>query len=440
MKILLAQNASYCPALGGANRSNRTLLEALHARGHECRVVATAVAGYESDAQLAVEGARLIEISEERSVIDCAGITIHAARVRATMDSARLKRELLRQIREFDPDWILVSTEDVGQMLLEVAVTQAAEKVVYLARTTLYLPFGPDCFNPAPDKTELLRHVAGIAVVGDFVKDYFRQWANLDAEVLPISLFGQGPFPDYGNFAQGYVTMVNPCAYKGISIFLDLARSFPHIDFAAVPTWGTTSDDMQALMRQKNIKLLEPVEDMNRIFSRTRVMLVPSLWAEAKSRTIVEAMLRGIPVMASDVGGNREAKLGVDHVLPVTPIAAYQQVCDERSLPVTVVPEQDCQPWRDALQRLLSDEAHYREVSQRSRQAAGDYVAQRGGAEKVEAFLQTLQQRKASGIRPVFPAPKEDAAASLTAGLSPAQRALLALRMKQKSQARPPDA
>ena len=40
MRILLGQNSLYFPAHGGGDKSNRLLLEALAARGHECRVVA----------------------------------------------------------------------------------------------------------------------------------------------------------------------------------------------------------------------------------------------------------------------------------------------------------------------------------------------------------------------------------------------------------------
>src|SRR4051794_26777605 len=40
MRILLAQNSLYFPAHGGGDKSNRLLIEALAARGHECRVVA----------------------------------------------------------------------------------------------------------------------------------------------------------------------------------------------------------------------------------------------------------------------------------------------------------------------------------------------------------------------------------------------------------------
>ena len=40
MRILLAQNSLYYPAHGGGDKSNRLLLEALAARGHQCRAVA----------------------------------------------------------------------------------------------------------------------------------------------------------------------------------------------------------------------------------------------------------------------------------------------------------------------------------------------------------------------------------------------------------------
>jgi hypothetical protein len=65
--------------------------------------------------------------------------------------------------------------------------------------------------------------------------------------VLPICPNGPGPFPDYGLANSGDILMVNPCDYKGLPIFLELARAFPDLPFAAVPTWGTTSADRAAL-------------------------------------------------------------------------------------------------------------------------------------------------------------------------------------------------
>ena len=85
----------------------------------------------------------------------------------------------------------------------------------------------------------------------------------------------------------------------------------PQVRFAAVPTWGTNAADRAALAARPNIAVLDPVDDIDELLARTRVLLVPSLWAEARSRIVVEAMLRGVPVIGANVGGIPEAKMGV---------------------------------------------------------------------------------------------------------------------------------
>ncbi len=184
----------------------------------------------------------------------------------------------------------------------------------------------------------MLKRAAGIIAVSNYLKTYIRVWGGLDSVAISLPVYGNPPFPYLGSLDNDFITMVNPSAIKGIAIFLELARALPGGRFAAVPTWATTAADRLALKQFPNVEMLQPTEDIDQIFARTRIILTPSLWGEAFGRIVVEAMLRGIPVLASNLGGLPEAKLGVDYLLPVAPIARYQTRRDDQILPSSVRP------------------------------------------------------------------------------------------------------
>jgi surfactin synthase thioesterase subunit len=328
------------------------------------------------------------------------------------------------RIETFRPDIVLASTDDPAQLLLETALRAEGARVVYLARATLAVPFGPDCAFPSEAKTERLRAVQRVVGVSQYVAGYFRKYAGIDAIHVPISLLEPGDWPALGQFTNEFVTLVNPCAVKGLSIFVALADAFPETRFAAVPTWGTNEQDRALLRSRTNIRLLDPVDDIDVLLARTRVIVVPSLWAEARSRIVLEAMLRGVPVMAANVGGIPEAKMGVPYLLPVNPILKFQPRLDDQMVPVAEVPAQDMAPWRDALARLLTDREHYEEISRQSRAAAMQYAANLNA----EPFEHVLEQ-----VGQALPPAKPHARA--TESLSPEKRRLLALRLRKRAPA-----
>jgi len=431
MRILLAQNSRYYPAHGGGDKSNRLLLEALAARGHVCRVVARitnfGAAGHDAFLRELAERSVNVESAADGAVVfHHGGVEVHTV-----TNSPSLRKYFTGQIQAFRPDVVLASTDDPAQLLLEPAV-QSDARVVYLARATLALPFGPDCAFPSAAKTGVLRRVDAIVGVSQYVADYIRRHSGLEAVHVPISLLEPGPYEPLGRFENEFVTMVNPCAVKGISIFLALAERMPMVPFAAVPMWGTNAADRRVLAQHANVSLLPPVDQIARLLERTRVLLVPSLWAEARSRIVVEAMLHGVPVIASNVGGIPEAKLGIDYLLPVTPIAKYQEQVDEQMVPVAEVPKQDVGPWYVALHRLLSDRAHYEQLARDSRAAALRYAAGLTVLPFEKLLDETLHRPKATArvasVLPVDP----------LAHLSPEKRQLLALRLRAGKHATAP--
>jgi surfactin synthase thioesterase subunit len=288
---------------------------------------------------------------------------------------------------------------------------------------------------------ERIRSADRVVGVSEYVARYIREYGRMEAMHVPISLMEPGLWPAVGRFDNQFVTMVNPCAVKGIAIFLALADAFPDVRFAAVPTWGTNRHDRAALAERPNVRILDPVDDIELLMARTRVLLTPSLWAEARSRMVVEAMLHGVPVIASNVGGIPEAKMGVPYLLPVKQITGYQTQLDEQMTPLAEAPPQDIGPWREALGRLLSDRAHYEWISQASRAAAMDYAAHLS----VEPFEKLLEDARESQAPPTLtrslsqvgqairlPSPLAGAAVP---ALSPERRQLLALRLRKRAPA-----
>jgi glycosyltransferase involved in cell wall biosynthesis len=394
MRIVFAQNMIHLPAHGGANKSNRVLAELLAARGHECHLVAPLggvmrTSDQDPDTLWDRYGARLLGRDEAAVRYELGGVQVHGVR-----SPSGLVKRVRTTIAEVRPDWVVVPSDDPGSMVLAAALGAAPDRVVYLTYTIQQLPFGPSAFYPSAGGAALVRRAAGTLAISRAAQRYVHDWAGIRADLLYPPVYGSIPEPRTDD-GSGAITIVNPCGYKGLTIFLSLAETFPDLPFLAVPTWGTTADDRAQLARRPNIEIAEPVDDIGLVLRRTRMLVVPSLWDETFGFTCVDAMLRGIPVLASAVGGLTEAKLDVPYLLPVRRIESYDAVAD-RARPVPVIPPQDTAPWRDAVHRLLDDPAHRADVADLSRAAAVSFVESLDeGA--LEQYLASLEPARVGG-------------------------------------------
>ena len=201
--------------------------------------------------------------------------------------------------------------------------------------------------------------------------------------------------------AGAMVTLINPAMMKGFPILKALAAALPGVQFAGVESWGVTPGVAREIAEMGNCVLLPSTHDMESVWEKVSVLIVPSLWQEAFGLVVVEAMLRGIPVLSSDVGGLSEAHLGVPHVLPVTSITGQreQDVDRSRDWGPYVVPQQQedhVRLWGSTLLWLLVDKNRYDRVAEQGRSAALSYCELERSSTH-ETWLQGLRRHAARG-------------------------------------------
>lgn len=194
-----------------------------------------------------------------------------------------------------------------------------------------------------------------------------------------------------------------------------------------------------------NVVVMHP-GPMDVVLQGAWVVICPSLWQEAFGMSVVDALSRGLPVVASSIGGHQEAGLGACNLIPVLPLrwaeaaseppsrslsksradeptavqrtdllagprlakhrsstaeplqtgsgAAFGgpanslQMCpagkDSRRWRDREVPSQDLEPWVAALRGLLFDQSRYSDVSALSRSRAHSYI--QGGVVHLQEF------------------------------------------------------
>jgi len=92
---------------------------------------------------------------------------------------------------------------------------------------------------------------------------------------------------------------------KGVYHFMQLSRNlkpeFPNVQFLWVGQTEVRGDTFE------NRGYVQNEHELQEIFRSSYLLLLPSLWPEAMSYSVIQAMAHGKPVVAYNIGANREA-------------------------------------------------------------------------------------------------------------------------------------
>lgn len=109
-------------------------------------------------------------------------------------------------------------------------------------------------------------------------------------------------YEDYVTAPGDAITLINLFENKGAAIFYEMAKRFPNRRFIGVEGgYGK-----QMLRNLPNVELWSNKEDVRDVYKETRILLMPSVY-ESFGRVALEAAASGIPTVASDTPGLKEA-------------------------------------------------------------------------------------------------------------------------------------
>lgn len=199
--------------------------------------------------------------------------------------------EFLTKLEEYlinnTPD-ILLTQSNYSHKVIELATKIGIKTILFIHDNHAYN------FLPI-NKSDTVSHVI---FNSKNTANHFKDYLNCPHSVIYPSIKFENYKVDKHN--RNYITMINPTENKGGKILLEIISSFPNERFLIVKGWQKVNP---IFTNFNNTQVLERQYDMRKIYSKTKILLVPSQWEEAFARVVPEAMFSKIPVIASKVGG-----------------------------------------------------------------------------------------------------------------------------------------
>ncbi len=419
MRFLLVNNHCISDPTAGVTQSLRTIMEWLTEAGHACHILTTA--RFESPVTFTIDdhlrqhgvtlsplgspGGRSRRSGEERRVADRPVVHYTLGDVPVTLlltthhDESRPDRSEAAQflalfdtvLDDFAPHQLIACN---GHPMIFEAMARARARGI----TTAFAVRG---FGY--DEPRYFVDVDHVFTCSQYLTDVYREKVGLIS--TPIEPPIQWSSVMAAEDSRAFVTFVHPAPHKGLFLFARLADMLgsrrPDIPVLVVQSGRSAGslNDIPGLDFGKypQIMAAPPVPKPADYFALTRILLVPSVWAEPFGRVAAEAMINGVPPLVGNRGalpqvvGGDFADGGGGRVLPIP---------DWMTDKTTRLPsEQEVQPWYEAVCALWDDAALYESIAKRARQIAAERYSEHASRKQHVDYFTSLKP----GSRPIEP-------------------------------------
>lgn len=393
MKVLWANRYCLLDTSSGASRSVCEMLNVLAEQGHDVRVVGATIFDTPigatglgaSWAKLKAADGKIVRV-KDRGLVHQLVKTADTTSGRATLDELNTLYGLYRaNLKEFAPDVVFFYGGNSWDMLIP------SEAQRYGAVTVAYLA------NPNYKGERWSDDV-------DLIVTDSRATAEMYGRDVGLDVISIGKFIDPTTIIAPkrepkHVTFINPSIEKGALLVAQLALALEKkrkdIIFEVVESRGNWDQMVQLVQGEskrkrksfRNVTVTPNASDMRPIYARARALLVPSLWFESGARVIAEATLNGIPVIATERGGNVEmmGRGGIKLKLPDECYEApYNRLLSNETVGLIA----------DLIERMFDDAAYYETLSSASRAHGASYHNRVNSGRTLMAALQTAVRLK----------------------------------------------